>query len=131
MSWSNVFSGVTDLVSEFITDPDKQAEISLKLQELEVEKDNLLLSTSTTPQTDAFVKILIAFKNVIIPMFRPLGSAIMAGFAGYCVLHEIMLPEYIQVMLFGAPVGWGYSRHKGKAKGKHHTKEADQDEFFE
>ena len=61
MAWSKALNSVTDLISEFIEDPDKQAELKYKLSEA-------LLRTTTTPKTDAFVKILIAFRDIILPL---------------------------------------------------------------
>lgn len=105
---------ITDLISEFIEDPDKRNAISLEMAKLEHAIDVALLNTKTSPFVDGLVKILIATRDIIIPMLRPLGSFAMAGFGAYCAAEGIELPEYIQAALFGAPVAWGASRHAGK-----------------
>lgn len=110
MSVSKAIKSVSDLISEFIEDPDKKAELTVKLSEV-------LLTTTTTPKTDAFVKILLAFRDIIIPMFRPVGSIAMAVFGAWCIKEGVELPEPIQYILFGAPIGWGLSRH-GEKKAK-------------
>ncbi len=38
----------------------------------------------------------------------------MAVFGAYCVVNNIMIPEIIQVALFGSPLAYGASRHQSK-----------------
>jgi hypothetical protein len=110
-----------------ILDKDKYAELQFKKLELQHKSQDKLLSITTTPKVDAVVKLAIAFRDVFLPLLRPLGSFAMAVFGGYCAVEGIALPEYIQVALFGAPVGWGYSRHVDK-KGQNKQKNDDFDD---
>ncbi len=64
---------------------------------------------------DAFVKLLIATRDIIIPLIRPLGSLLMALFGAWCISNGIELSEPIQYALFGAPLAYGASRHSDKA----------------
>ena len=107
-------TAITSLVSELIPDPDKRVQIEADLQQMEVDVKSMLLNTSTTPKVDAAVKIMIALKDVVIPMLRPIGSACMTGFAGYCILNGIAIDPITESLLAGAFPGWMYSRHKGK-----------------
>ena len=111
---SGVFKPVTSIVDKLVLDKDKYAEIQLKKLELKSEAQALILSTTTTPTVDAWVKVLVTLKDVVIPLFRPVGSFAMAVFAGYCVTEGIELPEYVLAGLFGSPIAWGASRHSHK-----------------
>lgn len=98
---------ITGLISEFITDPDKAAEFRFKL-------DQTLLQTITTPRTDAFVKILIATRDIIIPMIRPLGAAAMTAAGLYFQYKGIEVDTTIEALTVGAFPAWGASRHVNK-----------------
>lgn len=121
--YESSLNGFFSLVSEWIDDDDLRAKLEFEKEKLKFELDKTLLGTSTTPKVDAFVKLLIATRDIIIPMMRPVGSLALAGFAAYCAANDIMLPDYVQVMLYGAPVGYGVSRHNDK-KEKEKTKRA-------
>lgn len=116
MIWSTLISPITSLISEAITDPDKKAEIELELARLESGVRTELLRTVTTPKTDAFVKVLIAFRDIIIPMLRPLGAAAMTGFAAYCTYHKVPIDGAMEAILYSAFPAWGASRHANKQK---------------
>jgi len=124
MPWESAAEGIIGLVSEFIEDPDKKAELNYKVKEM-------FLTSKTTPKIDAFVKLMMALRDVIIPMFRPLGSLGMAAFGAYCLTNNIVLPEYITAGLFGAPVAWGASRYKEKTEAmKYEDTSWDDDEEY-
>jgi len=112
--YEQAIEGITDLISEFITDDDLRAKLNFETEKLKFELDKALLSTTTTPRMDAFIKLMIASRDIIIPLFRPLGSIIMACFGAYCVVNNIMIPDVIQVALFGSPLAYGASRHAAK-----------------
>jgi len=109
---------VTNIVDKMVIDKDKYAEIQLKKVEFKHDAQMALLQQTTTPNVDAAVKVLIALRDVVIPLFRPVGAIAMAMFAGYCATHDIVLPDYAQAALYGAPLGWGASRGAEKMKGK-------------
>jgi hypothetical protein len=120
----SVVAGVvalSNLVSEFIEDPDKKSEIALEFKRLETDLDQALLGTVTTPKTDAFVKVLIAFRDIILPLLRPLGAAAMTGFAAYLTYHEIPIDGAVEAVLYGAFPAWGASRHANKQKEVEYT----------
>ncbi len=112
--YEKAIEGITNLISEYITDDDLVAKLNFETEKLKFELDKALLSTTTTPRMDAFVKLLIATRDIIIPLLRPLGSLAMACFAAYCAYKHIQLPEAIQYALFGAPLAYGTSRHANK-----------------
>ena len=109
-----LISPVTNLASKLILDKDKYAELQFKRSDNEHEARMSLLATTTTPKIDATVKLLLALRDVVIPLLRPLGSFALAGFAAYCVSENIQLGETVETMMFGAPLAWGASRHVNK-----------------
>ena len=123
--YESAVEGFFGVVSEFITDDDKIAELRFESDKLKFELDKVLLNTTTHPKVDALVKLLIATRDIIIPMLRPVGSIAMAGFGAYCIDKGIELSPTMQAVLFGAPVAWGTSRHieKGKQKQRNNTSE--------
>ena len=116
MPWEDAFKGLTNLVSEFIVDDDLRAKLDVELQKLEVGITTQLLNTATTPKVDAFVKILIAFKNVIIPLFRPLGAGAMTAFGMWMHYEGTPMDGATQIVMDGAFPAWGASRHVEKQK---------------
>jgi len=112
--YEKAIEGITNLISEYITDDDLIAKLNFETEKLKFELDKALLSTATSPRTDSFIKILIATRDIIIPLMRPVGSLAMASFAAYCTYKGIQIPEGIQYALFGAPLAYGASRHSGK-----------------
>ena len=116
MPWESAIESITGLISELTVDDDKIAEINLEIEKLKSGITSQLLSTATTPKVDATIKIMIAFKNIILPMLRPFGAACMTGFGMYCHYKEIPLDGATQVVMDGAFPAWGASRHMHKAK---------------
>jgi len=112
--FSALISPVTKIADKMILDKDKYAEIQLRKIELDHESRNKLLEITTTPKTDATVKLLIAFRDIVLPLLRPVGGAIMALFGMYCVNEGIEIPSEMQAVLFGAFPMWGLSRHVNK-----------------
>ncbi len=112
--YEKAIEGITSLLSEVIDDGDMRAKLDFEIEKLKFELDKALLSSTTTPKIDATVKLLIATRDIIIPMLRPVGSFAMAGFGAYCISEGIELSEPIQIALFGAPIGYGASRHAAK-----------------
>lgn len=104
------------MVSEFIIDDDLRAKLDVEIKNIQLEHDRALLDTITTPRVDAFIKLLIAFKDIIIPMFRPIGSACMTGFFVYCTYYHIPLDNGLELILGGAFPAWMTSRHVHKSK---------------
>jgi len=111
---AGVFNNLTGVVSELVEDKDKRNEILARIRESENKLAVTIVSTTTTPKADAFVKISYAF----IPFFRPIGSAAMTVFAAYAYLSGIVLPTELQVIFGSAFPGWMYSRHVDKKNGK-------------
>lgn len=113
---TTLISPVANIADKLVMDKDKYAELQFKRVELKHDKEMKLLETTTTPTIDAWVKLLMAFKDVILPMFRPVGSAAMSGFAIYCRIEGIELPPTAEALMAAAFPGWMTSRHMGKKK---------------
>ncbi len=112
--WESAIESVTGLISELTIDDDKQAEIRLELEKVRAGIQKQLLSTTTTPKVDATVKLLIAFKDIVLPLLRPLGAALMTAFGAYCTYKEIPIDGATEAILIGAFPAWGASRHSNK-----------------
>lgn len=116
------------LGGKLIEDKDKKTEFAFKTLEIGQKFMEVMLNTKTYPQVDALVKLSYAGEQIVKGLLRPIGSFLMAGFAVYAELNGIELSEPIQILLFGAPVGWGVSRHQEKkAKAKKQIVEEDED----
>ncbi len=112
--WESGFKSLTALLSEFVVDDEKMAQIQLEVDKIEVGVINQLLKTSTTPKVDAFVKILVAIRSLIIPMLRPLGAGAMTAFGLWCHYDGIQMDGAVHAMLDGSFPAWGASRHVNK-----------------
>lgn len=109
----------TEVGGKLIESKEKKEEFAFKILELSQRAMEVMLATKTNPFVDGMVKTIYAIKDLIIPMFRPLGSIALAAFAAYCDTNNIALSETVQVLLYGAPVGWGVSRHVEKSRKPH------------
>ncbi len=123
-AYEKAIEGITNLISEYITDDDLIAKLDFEKEKLKFELDKMLLNTNTTPRMDAFIKLLVATRDIIIPLIRPLGSLMLAGFGAWCVSNGIELSEPVQYALFGAPLAYGTSRHIDKGN-KEKTRRAE------
>ena len=113
---AGLFAPALKIADKLVMDKDKYAELEFKKAENEHDARMALLQVTTTPNIDAFVKLMMAFRDVIIPMFRPVGSIAMAAFGAYAVQNGLDISEPVQIALFGAPLAWGASRHAEKKK---------------
>jgi len=128
MPWEDAIESVTGLISEFIDDGDLRAKLEAGLQKVEARITSQLLQTTTTPKVDAFVKILVAIKNVIIPLFRPLGAGAMTAFGMWMHYNGTPMDGATQIVMDGAFPAWGASRHVEKQK-KASQKRREKDDF--
>jgi len=134
MPWESVIEGLTSLASEYIEDPDKRNEFIFKTQELDFQLKEKLLETTTTPKIDAFVKLLIAFRDIILPLLRPLGAACMTAFGMYCHYKGIDMDGAVHAVMDGAFPAWGASRHvykNNELKSQDKPKKEDNPFWFE
>ena len=111
---SALISPITGIADKLILDKDKYAELQFKKLELAARARSELLAVTTTPWIDGFVKLLVTIRDVLIPLMRPVMSALMPVFAGYCAMNNIDLGSTVETMLFGAPIAYGASRHVDK-----------------
>lgn len=123
MLLGSVMPGLFKLGDKLIEDKDQRNKFAFKTQEMTFKMMEVMLNTKTYPWVDALVKLSYASEQIIKGLFRPLGSFAMAGFAAYCQVNDITLPTELQYLLYGAPVGWGVSRHAEKAKKKKETED--------
>jgi hypothetical protein len=112
--FSALVSPVTKIADKLILDKDKYAEIQLRKIELEHKSRDKLLAITTTPRIDALVKLLIAIRDVVIPILRPLGSACMTAFGLYAHYKGIEIDLALHGLMDSAFPGWMASRHVNK-----------------
>lgn len=121
-----LFKSLFDLISEAIPDPDKRAEIAFKMVELKSQLAQIVLSQTTTPKIDAFVKLMasvgtwgqvfVDLAQAILVLLRPIGSFVLTGYAMYAANSGKPLPQGLEYILAAAFPGWMTSRHINKAQ---------------
>lgn len=105
---------VVGVVDQFVDDGDLSAKLKNEILTKQMDFSTTLVQTKTTPKTDALVKLLFALRDVAIPLFRPVGSALLAGFGAYLAVNQIPTPEWLDAMMVAAFPGWMVSRHSTK-----------------
>lgn len=120
---ADVFKGLIGVGSELIEDKDKRNEYAFKLAELQMQLTQTMLTQQTHPRADAAVKLLYAFKELVLPMFRPVGALALAMWGGTHPetlqwLHDTMgtAGDAIIGAIFGSFPAWGVSRHIEKGR---------------
>lgn len=115
---ADVFSDLIGLGKELIEDKDKRNEYAFRLAELRVQLAEKMLTQQTHPKADAAVKLLYAFKEILLPMMRPVGSLLLALWGASHPeqikwLHDNLgtLGDGTILSIFGAFPAWGVSRH--------------------
>jgi len=116
----SIVDAALKLGDKLIEDKDLKAELASKTMEQ-------MLASKTYRWIDGLVKLSYASEQIIKGLIRPLGSMVMFGFAVYCSLHGVVLPPMIHELLYGAPLGWGVSRHMEKSKKAGSPKTPDND----
>src|SRR5690606_10746909 len=111
---AGIFNNIIGLGKEFVVDKDKQIEFAFKIAELQHDLLAQVMTMQTTPKVDAFVKILYAIKELVIPMLRPIGTGLITAFGLYAHYKGIQIPEAIHAGLDAAFGTWVYSRHVEK-----------------
>ena len=119
MPWTSLIDSISGLAGEFIEDKDKRNELMFKVKELEFSLRESLLATKTNPWVDGFVKVLIAFRDIIIPMLRPLGAFYLSYMGVDIAQAELAAGGDVSALsggLTAAFPAWGASRHANKNK---------------
>lgn len=109
-----LISPVTGIVNKLVIDKDKLAELEFKREDNNYKLRSQLLTVTTTPKVDAFVKLLITFRDVVIPILRPFGAACMTAFGMYMHYRGTPLDATSQIVMDAAFPAWGTSRHINK-----------------
>jgi hypothetical protein len=114
---AGVFKGLFGVVDQLVEDKDKKNEIFLKMAEMQNQLNIVLMQLKTVPWVDATVKLLFAFRDLVLPLLRPVVGALMTGYAAYAETNGINLSPVVQAALAAAFPGWMYSRHTEKRNG--------------
>jgi hypothetical protein len=138
MPWTSLINSISGLAGEFIEDKDKRNELMFKVKELEFSLRETLLATKTNPFVDGFVKVLIAFRDIILPMLRPLGAFYLSYMGVDIAQGELAAGADVSALsggLAAAFPAWGASRHVNKKheeteKTKRHIKEESDEPWY-
>ena len=103
---------------KMIIDQDKKQEFAFRVQEMTFKFMEAMLAAKTIAWVDALVKLSYAMENIIKGLFRPIGAALMTGFAIYAEVKGIELSATVETLLVGAFPAWGVDRHLDKKKPK-------------
>jgi hypothetical protein len=114
----DVFKGVIGIVDQLVEDKDKKLDATIKIMELQNALAINLMSQKTTPWVDATVKLLFAVRDVVIPLFRPIVSAMLTGYAAYAAANGITMNPMVEAALASAFPGWMAARWSEKKGGK-------------
>jgi len=106
------------LGGKLIQDADKRAEYAFKVQEMMQDFMKTMLQTKTYPWVDGVVKLAYAGDAIVKGLIRPLAAGGMMVYAIYAQTHGIVLPEAVEIMLYGALPAWGVDRGLDKRKKK-------------
>jgi len=113
---TGVFKDIFGIVDQLVEDKDKKNELVFKMMEMQNALSTQLLQQQTTPWVDATVKLLFALRDIIIPLFRPIVAAAMAGYVVYAETNGVIISPVVEAIFAGAFPGWMTSRHLNKKK---------------
>jgi hypothetical protein len=109
-----VFRGIFGVVDQMVEDKDKAAELKVKLAEMQTQLNSQLLTTQTVPWVDATVKILMAVRDLVIPLFRPVFGAALTGLAVWFEYKGVPINPTLQAIMAAAFPGWMVGRQVKK-----------------
>lgn len=113
---TDVFGKLFGVVDQLVEDKDKKNEIVLKIAELQNQLSVQLVQTQTVPWVDGTVKLLFAFRDIVIPLFRPVVATAMTAYVVYAEVNGITLSPMVEALFASAFPGWMASRHVNKKK---------------
>ena len=107
---ADVFKGIFGVVDQLVVDKDKAAELKVQLAQMQSSLNAQLLTTQTVPWVDATVKILMAIRDLVLPMFRPILGGVLTGLAVYFEYKGIPINPTLQAVMAAAFPGWMVGR---------------------
>ena len=111
------------IIDQLVEDKDKRAEYGFELAKLTMTQTHELLMRPATSRVDGLVKFMIAWRDVILPTLRPLGSALLTAGAWYLEYKGTQAPEWVLGLITASFPTWMVSRHIDKlAEKKEETK---------
>ena len=116
MSNPILLQGIIELGKRFFTNKDHKEAFENEIEKAQLQLDQLLLTTTTTPKVDAFIKILYALERFTKSLWRPFGGACMTAFGIYAHYKGLPIDQATHLLLDGAFPAWGASRHMEKSR---------------
>lgn len=114
----DIISGLFNLGKTYIDNKEKQAEFNNEVAKMGLQLQERMLTSQTMPKVDAIVKLMYAFREIAIPMFRPIGGALLTAASIYCAVNRIQLDPTVNTILASAFPGWMASRGLEKLTSK-------------
>ena len=108
--YEKVAEGALSIIDQLVDDGD----LAIKLKH---EMQTLLLTTKTSGFVDGTVKILMALRDIVIPMLRPVGAFYLSYMGVDMATAELAANGDISALSGGLATAfpaWGASRHANK-----------------
>jgi hypothetical protein len=105
-------TSIVDVIDQYVEDKDLATKLKFAIAEKQIDFSMQIQASEHVP---TFVKLMYAVRDVLIPMFRPLGTFALTAFAAYAATNDITLDPVLQAALAAAFPGWVASRHVEKS----------------
>ncbi len=112
MGYGKAAEGIVSIIDQFVDDGD----LALKLK---YEMQQTLLSTKTEGFVDGFVKLMFAFRDLILPILRPVGAFYLTYMGVDMATAEMAAGGDVSAMsasLTAAFPAWGGARQMNKGQ---------------
>lgn len=101
------------ILDQWVEDKDLRATLAFELTKINNEFLSNVYASEAVP---GYVKFLHAVRDLIIPMFRPIGGLALTGFAVYATTKGIELPGWLTAVLAASFPGWMVGRQVEKKR---------------
>ena len=109
----NLGSQALGILDQWVEDKDLKAKLAFELTKI---NNEFLANVYASEAVPGYVKFLHAVRDLIIPMFRPIGGLALTGFAVYATTKGIELPGWLTAIMASAFPGWMVGRQVEKKR---------------
>lgn len=99
------------IIDQLVDDGDLAAKLK---NQLLTEQMNFIQTLLVSKDVPGYVKLMVALRDFILPMMRPIGGFVLTAGAAWMAAKGIELPDYLMAAMAGAFPGWVVSRHIDK-----------------
>jgi hypothetical protein len=104
---------ITGVIDQAVDDGDLRAKLKNAILEKQMDFSITVLTSTATP---GYVKFMLAMRDFILPMLRPVGAFCLTAGTGYLAYKGVEIPEYLMAAAGSAFPGWMVSRHANKSQ---------------